>query len=511
MKSSDFKKTFLRLILLAWIVPPIIGLSFLVFIEMFTISQIIDILTSPLESIFIVLAVSGAYFYFKKSILVVNQHLENPTEKTLEQATLVVQSFPTQFWVTFLLYLIIAPITVIYSAQIFSDFIASPVDWFRINLVSLIVSIIVGLPIFFLILDLFGKIISQIPLSKPVVTIKVKVFLIGALVPLLIDTMLVQYYWTRTGFFNTETFIIWCVLEVLAIIGSVIFARSFNQSMQPLQMAIKEDINNNHDTRLIPQSIDELGILTSKYHELLNDLNNQHIILEKKVEERTEKLRIVNKELEAFSYSVSHDLRAPIRAISGFGEILIEDSSHKLNEEEIKNLQKIVNSAQRMQEMTEDLLKLSKINQQVLKLEKFDLSLFVLSQLELLKSTNEKRNIKWEVQQGIEINADKGLIKLAIENLLSNAWKYTQNNQETIVIFGYDENKHAYFIKDNGVGFDMKYSDKLFLPFQRLHSKNEFEGSGIGLATTNQIIEKHGGKIWANSEINVGSCFYFSI
>ena len=143
--------------------------------------------------------------------------------------------FPFYFWTIFLIYLLVAPSTVIISAEIYSDFVAFPVDWFRIHLVALIVSIIVGLPIFFLILDLFGRALGPIKLHKPHITIKAKVFMIGALVPLLIDTMLVQYYWSRTGFFTFETFIVWLALELLAIAGSIIFVRSISQSLHPLQ------------------------------------------------------------------------------------------------------------------------------------------------------------------------------------------------------------------------------------------------------------------------------------
>jgi len=513
LSTDNFQKQFLRLILIAWTVPAVIGLSFLVFIKMFTLDQVVDILTSPIEPFFIVGSLFAAYWYFKSLSEKICHAIENPTKNALNEAINVISHFPIQFWSAFLIYLIVAPITVIYSAEFFSDFTAQPIDWFRINLVSLIVSIIVGLPIFFLIIDLFGRMAHKIPFTKPIISLKLKVILIGALVPLLIDTMLVQYYWTRTGFFDTETFIIWLALEALAVAGSLVFAKSFGQSLQPLQYAITDNSLANIDLEkdMQPNSIDELGILTNKYREILQNLNNQQEILEDKVIERTDKLDTVNKELEAFSYSVSHDLRASIRSIDGFCQVLLEDASDKLNKEEVKYLNKIKRSANRMAEITNDLLALSKINQHTLNLKDVELSIYVMYQLELLKNEDPMREVKTDITHNLTTTADEGLAKILIENLVNNAWKYTRGSKETKIDFGFDEEKQAYFIRDNGVGFDMKYSKDLFVPFRRLHADNKFEGSGIGLATALRIVRKHGGKIWADAEVDKGSTFYFKL
>jgi nitrate/nitrite-specific signal transduction histidine kinase len=189
------------------------------------------------------------------------------------------------------------------------------------------VSIIVGLPIFFLILDLFGELVANIPFRKAHVTLKLKVFLIGALVPLLIDTILVQYFWTRTGYFTLETFIVWLSLELLAIVGSLIFVRSFGQSLMPLHKALENptDIGQQSFQEMKPHSTDELGVLTTSYRMLLMNLQAHHEQLEETVQHRTKELATSNKELESFCYSVSHDLRAPLRAINGFSQILLED------------------------------------------------------------------------------------------------------------------------------------------------------------------------------------------
>ena len=280
--ARSFKSRFRNLILLAWTGPPIVGLSFLLYIRMFNGEQMRGILLSPLENTFIFGSLILAVWYFNLYIQPVVQWLTTADNKLSVQATNTMRRFPLYFWSIFLFYLLLAPTTVILSAELYTDFVASPVDWFRIHLVALIVSIIVGLPIFFLILDLFGKALCTIKLEKPHITIKAKVFMIGALVPLLIDTMLVQYYWTRTGFFTFETFIVWLALELLAIGGSIIFVRSFSQSLRPLQSwsdlgrPLKE-----YDIDLLrPQSTDELGVLTTNYRHLIDSWRISNEVLE---------------------------------------------------------------------------------------------------------------------------------------------------------------------------------------------------------------------------------------
>ena len=242
---------------------------------MFTPQQMLSIMSHPLEPIYVISTSIFALWYFKRYSQPIIAHLTDPDSISTEILLQHVRRFPLDYWAIFILYLLVAPVTVIYSAELYTDFEAQPIDWLRINLVALIVSIIVGLPLFFLILDLFGKALSDVPLPRPHVTIKAKVFMIGALVPLLIDTMLVQYFWTRTGFFSVETFIIWLSLELLAIVGSLIFVHSFGQSLAPLQRAI--DFSSSTDqsaiTLLAPQSTDELGVLVTKYRMLLEEHN----------------------------------------------------------------------------------------------------------------------------------------------------------------------------------------------------------------------------------------------
>ena len=276
ISAKNFASRFRILILLTWNLPPVVGLAFIVFIGVLSLEELTAILQSPLEPAYIVLWIIFTLWYFPRYTRPIRDYLENDTySETLAAAAMVcLRGFPLRYWGLFLVYLVIAPATVIYSAELYTDYIGKSIDWFRIELIALIVSIIVGLPIFFLIMDLFGKAISGIPLQRPFVSLKLKVFLIGALTPLLIDTMLIQYYWTRTGYFSTETFIVWILLEALAIGGSLIFVRSISQSLMPLQTIFKakEDLNELNLSRLYPQSTDELGVLSNDYRELLEKL-----------------------------------------------------------------------------------------------------------------------------------------------------------------------------------------------------------------------------------------------
>ena len=282
MSGEAFKFRFLSLILLAWVIPPIFGLGFILFIGVLSPEQMFLILTTPLEPAYIFLSLVFAITYFKRFINPIIGYLDNPQDKELYEGQVItcIKKFPLHFWGIFLAYLMIAPATVILSAEIYSDYIAQPVDWFRIHLVALIISIIVGLPIFFRIFDLFGLISGEIKLEKPHLTIKSKVFLIGALIPLLIDTMIVQYYWTRTGFFTAETFWVWLLLEVLAVAGSLLFTRSFGQSLAPLksmgQLAAAREI---YPEMFTAKSTDELGLITNNYNDLLLDIKNHNEIL----------------------------------------------------------------------------------------------------------------------------------------------------------------------------------------------------------------------------------------
>lgn len=273
---------FYILIALSWMIPPVFGLAFLLFIKMFSPMQMLEILITPLEPAFIFGSLGFALWYFRRFIQPAHAYLTSPSPETENAAIERMQRFPLHYWSVFLIYLLLAPTSVLLSAQLFTDFVPNGPDWFRIHLVALIVSIIVGLPIFFMILDLFGLILTGVTLQKPHVTIKLKMFLIGALVPLLIDTMLVQYFWTRTGYFSVETFVVWLMLEILAIAGSLVFVRSISQSLSPLQEVIMAPLSfsDKHIDRLNPRSTDELGVLAGGFRAMLRDLNLYNEILQ---------------------------------------------------------------------------------------------------------------------------------------------------------------------------------------------------------------------------------------
>jgi len=235
--------------------------------------------------------------------------------------------------------------------------------------------------------------------------------------------------------------------------------------------------------------------------------------LEQRVIERTTQLQAVNKELEAFAYSVSHDLRAPLRSIDGFSQILFEDFGDTLDDEGKDHLQRVRAASQRMGELIDDLLSLSRVTRGEMCREEVDLSALVQAICEELQCGSDDRRAELIIAPGLVARGDARLLRAALENLVSNAWKFSSKRELATIEFGQTENNghSAYFIRDNGVGFDMKYAGKLFGAFQRLHSPSDFEGTGVGLATVQRIIHRHGGEIWAESAVDVGTTFYFTL
>ena len=224
-------------------------------------------------------------------------------------------------------------------------------------------------------------------------------------------------------------------------------------------------------------------------------------------------LQAANKELEAFSYSVSHDLRAPLRSIDGFSQALLEDYADKLDEEGKNNLQRVRASSQHMAQLIDDLLKLSRVTRSEMRREPVDLTAMAHALAADLQSTAPERQITFIIADGLVAQGDTALLRIAMENLLDNAWKYTSKHPGAQIEFGFSRNngQSAYFVRDDGAGFDMTYADKLFGAFQRLHSVTEFKGTGIGLATVQRIIRRHGGRVWAEAKVNQGATFYFTL
>ncbi|VAX06047.1 diguanylate cyclase/phosphodiesterase (GGDEF & EAL domains) with PAS/PAC sensor(s) [hydrothermal vent metagenome] len=250
----------------------------------------------------------------------------------------------------------------------------------------------------------------------------------------------------------------------------------------------------------------------SQQREIEDKLRQQQDYLEKEVEKRTADLNLINKELESFSYSISHDLRAPLRAINGFSVALKEDYADSLDETANNYLERISAGANRMTTLVDNLLMLSRINRQELKRNPCNLSNIANEIQQQLTEQLPSNNLQWKIQEQLKTSCDENLIHIALENMLSNAVKYSSKNKHAVIEFGcqQQDGKTVFYIRDNGVGFDMQYADKLFSAFQRLHG-NEFEGTGIGLATVQRIIHRHGGKIWPEAKVDKGTTFYFTL
>jgi signal transduction histidine kinase len=237
----------------------------------------------------------------------------------------------------------------------------------------------------------------------------------------------------------------------------------------------------------------------------------------KDLEDANRELEGANRELEAFSYSVSHDLRAPLRTIDGFSQILQEDYENVLDGEGLDYLGRVRAASGNMATLIDDLLDLSRVSRRPLRRESVDLTRLATGIIEDLRAAQPDRNVQFVAGEDIKAYGDVSLLKVALENLLGNAWKFTQRKEEARIEFGADRRPRpgflapVYFVRDNGAGFDQAYSDKLFGAFQRLHGQDEFEGTGIGLATVARIIHRHGGRVWADSEVGEGATFYFTL
>jgi signal transduction histidine kinase len=234
--------------------------------------------------------------------------------------------------------------------------------------------------------------------------------------------------------------------------------------------------------------------------------------LERRVRERTAQLEAINKELEAFSYSVSHDLRAPLRSIRGFSEVLLERYAPQLDARGQDFLRRTCQSSHHMDKLIDDLLKLSRVGRSELTRRSIDLSEMASNIAAELRKAEPERDVEVVVAPGLEAQGDERLVRVALENLLRNAWKFTGRRNKARIEFGVtDGAERAYFVRDNGAGFDMAYATRLFGVFQRLHAASEFPGTGIGLATVQRIINRHGGRAWANGKTDEGATFYFTL
>ena len=231
------------------------------------------------------------------------------------------------------------------------------------------------------------------------------------------------------------------------------------------------------------------------------------------VVESNQKLESANRELEAFAYSVSHDLRAPLRSVDSFSQIILDEYSEKLDEEGVKYLRRIRAGAQNMGQLINDLLNLSRVSRGLLTRKPVNLSSIASMVVNELRDQEPRRSVQVEIAPDIPANGDAPLLRVVMTNLIGNAWKFTGKHEKACLEFGAssEEGVLTYFVRDNGAGFDMTYASQLFTPFQRLHQATEFAGTGIGLATVQRIVERHGGRIWAESSVGEGATFFFTL
>jgi light-regulated signal transduction histidine kinase (bacteriophytochrome) len=235
--------------------------------------------------------------------------------------------------------------------------------------------------------------------------------------------------------------------------------------------------------------------------------------LEQHVAERTAQLQAANKELEAFSYSVSHDLRAPLRHIDGFSQALLEDYADKLDEEGQGYLREVRGASQEMAQLIDDVLQLARVTRSEMRWEVINLSELAHAIVAELRKRDAGRTVAVQIEEGLSTNGDKRLLRIMLGNLLGNAWKFTSKQEQPEIVFGYEpkDGETVYLVRDNGAGYDMAFADKLFGAFQRLHTADEFEGTGIGLATVQRIVNRHGGRVWAEGAVSKGATFYFTL
>jgi light-regulated signal transduction histidine kinase (bacteriophytochrome) len=323
----------------------------------------------------------------------------------------------------------------------------------------------------------------------------------------------------RLRLYAIITTIVIVISFVLAYLLSRILQKSISEPILSLASTAKIiSTQKDYSVRAIKAGNDESGILTEAFNQMLDQIEKQnHDLsefnknLEEKIKNRTLELEAVNKELEAFSYSISHDLRAPLRGIIGFATLLSEKFGDNSDEEVKRLVSVITKNTLKMGNLIDDLLSFSRMSRQNISKSNFSTNNLVKEIIAELN--NEDQSISLYIEILADSFGDINMMRQVWVNLISNAIKYSRNSPSPSIQIGSFNNKNevVFFVKDNGVGFDPKYLNKLFKVFQRLHSSNEFEGTGVGLAIVEKIISKHGGKVWAEAEKGKGATFYFSL
>lgn len=317
------------------------------------------------------------------------------------------------------------------------------------------------------------------------------------------------------------------IAAIVAILISLWFSRSVTGPIISLANTVRRVDDGDLSARSELTSDDEVGMLATVFNDMTDKLLGLYSGLEDKVKKRTEEvtklneelkrhsieLDSINKELETFNYSVSHDLRAPLRAIDGFSLALLEDYNERLDEQGRDYLQRVRAATQRMGHLIDAMLRLSRLSRSEMRIGTVDLSVIAREITNELSKDQPERKAEFIIQDRMTTKGDINLLRILLENLIGNAWKFTANTPEPKIEFGVnlEAGDKVYFVSDNGSGFEMAYANKLFAPFQRLHSDTEFPGLGIGLATVKRIIYRHGGTIRAEAEVGKGAAFYFKL
>jgi signal transduction histidine kinase len=315
------------------------------------------------------------------------------------------------------------------------------------------------------------------------------------------------------GRFLRSTTLIGLALLVIGLVGALLLSRSITKPLNSLTHAAAGISSGDYSHSVKTRRTDELGVLANAFNAMVIKVRDSQSSLEQKVQERTAQLKAANLELETFSYSVSHDLRAPLRHINGFSQALEEEYAEKLDEQGKHYLQQVRSASQEMAQLIDDVLRLARVTRSEMHTETVNLSEKAKAVFAELQTSDANRTVAIDIEEGLMTHGDKRLLRILLTNLLGNAWKFTSKREQSRISFGGEQKdgETVYFVRDNGAGFDMAYVNKLFGAFQRLHRTGEFEGTGIGLATVQRIVRRHGGRIWSEAAVNEGASFYFTL
>lgn len=319
-----------------------------------------------------------------------------------------------------------------------------------------------------------------------------------------------------------ERYRLYALLVLAVLSGSIVLAFALSRWLERgisrpiLQLADTARFVSEHrdySVRAPRTGDDEIGFLTDAFNEMLQEIRELNADLERRVLTRTRELRVANEELEAFSSAVSHDLRGPLRRIATFSELLEEELGLGTTPAARDALQRIRAAVKHVDNLINVLLELSRLSQAKLQRQPVDLSAMAREIVAGLRQAHPERDVRVSVPDGLVVQGDPMLLRVVIENLLHNAWKFTSRHATAHIEFGCRNVDHGvhYFVHDDGAGFDPRHAENLFKPFQRLHSRDEFEGTGVGLTTVKRIVERHGGRLWAEGEVERGATFWFSL